>query len=157
MMINSLLIVVLTLVLCAQHFVHAANCGEGTYSGDATGTDANGSCINCPSNSSTSSAGSTSQNACTCSAGYYGDATTGTCSACSAGKYKTASGNGAENSVCTACTANSSTASTGSTAQSACTCSPGYYGNAHETSGTCTACSAGKYKSELENLSLIHI
>ncbi len=118
----------------------------------------------CTANSS-SAAGSDAISDCKCNAGYGGNAgvTGGTCTICSAGTYKTSSGN-TSCSTCTAgyyctggtnrtaCAANSSS-SAGSDAISDCQCNAGYGGNAGVTGGTCTICAAGTYKTGSGNSS----
>jgi hypothetical protein len=70
-----------------------------------------------------------------CAAGFTG---TTPCTACAAGKYKTATGSAA----CTDCPAGSNSPTT-SVALTACICYAGFTGPA---GGACTACVAGKYK-----------
>jgi hypothetical protein len=89
-------------------------------------------CTNCPAYS-TSSAGSL----CTCNAGYTGP-DGGACTACVAGKYKSASGS----APCLLCDT-TGTSPVGSDSSSDCKCNAGYTG---PDGGTCTACVAGKYK-----------
>ena len=80
----------------------------------------NAPCTACPPNS-VSAAGQTSQSACTCSAGYEGDATvssaqTDSCRSCPYGYYKTAAGN----TGCTACLVGNTTLQRASTLASDC-------------------------------------
>ena len=130
--------------------------GIDVYYGDTDGRMA------CTANSS-SDAGSDAISDCKCNAGYGGNAgvTNGTCTICSAGTYKTSSGN-TSCSACTAgyyctggtnqtaCTANSSSPA-GSDEISDCQCNAGYGGNAGTTNGTCTICVAGTYKTRSGN------
>jgi hypothetical protein len=112
----------------------------------------------CPPKS-TSSSQRNDQADCICDAGYSGDAGKGTCTACAAGKYKSAAGNvnctdcgagkfrvetgGSDEASCTACGAGKYGVATGQTAEALCTCNAGWTGPA---GGTCTACGAGRYK-----------
>ncbi len=134
------------------------DCVAGTY-GNATGSTDNTSCIACTANSN-SPARSTAQSNCTCNAGFGGDAGTGSCTACVAGKYKNQAGNGdctgcgagkygvaegkTNETSCTACIANSFSPAQ-SSARAACTCNAGYGGDAG--TGNCTLCVVGTYKS----------
>jgi len=69
--------------------------------------------------------------------------TSSSCSACEAGKYKDAAGNGA----CTACPSLPAHATCAAT--SGATCDAGYSGNG---TSTCAACEAGKYKADAGNV-----
>ena len=131
------------------------DCAAGKYSA-STGAAAESSCSTCPANSQ-SVVGSTAQASCVCNPGFTGT-NGGTCTACVAGKYKTAPGEAA----CTDCAANTYSAVVGLTTNTCQSC-PAYSGNAllaqiyataclcnlgySGTNGaTCTACVAGKYK-----------
>ena len=133
--------------VCAAGYYKSGNeckaCGKGYYKETAGNATA---CTPCSAaNSTTASEASTSASACICKAGYYGNAVTGTCTACAVGTYKASAGN----TSCTACSvANSTTTSTGSTS---CVCKAGYGGDA--TTGTCTACAVGTYKASAGNTS----
>ena len=70
------------------------DCASGTYKP----TEGDGSCTNCPSDSS-SAAGSTASTDCQCNAGYTGPG--GACTACGVGTYKEAAGDAA----CSSCPA----------------------------------------------------
>ena len=112
---------------------------------------------------------------CTCSNGYTYSNSAKRCSACPAGKYKGSStfcsscargeyslagaqhcsdceigkySNDLAAPTCSACPANSTTEQTGNRYQSGCVCNPGYVG---PNGGPCTACAAGKYRSEGDN------
>ncbi len=109
-----------------------------------TGQTAEASCTACTAKSD-SPAQSSARACCTCNAGYGGDASTGTCTACVAGKFKTLAGH----RNCTDCGSGSYGTATGPTTESSCTaCGEGKYGvGAGQTAeASCTACSAGKYR-----------
>jgi hypothetical protein len=134
------------------------NCAAGTYSGTAAATSAS-TCLTCPAGT-TSPIWSDALADCvsaSCNAGYTGP-DGGPCSACVAGKYKTASGSAG----CTSCGVGTYSASTGATAASTCvtcpgnsnspsssdavvdcTCNAGYTG---PDGGPCSPCAAGTYK-----------
>jgi hypothetical protein len=95
-----------------------ADCGAGKYS-TTTGATAASTCQSCPSNSQ-STTGSDAATDCVCVAGFSGP-DGGTCTACLAGKYKTAAGSAA----CADCPSNSHHALTERTAASACQCNAG--------------------------------
>ena len=132
------------------------NCGTGKYSSILAAT----TCIGCLAGK-ISPAASTSSAACVfpaCNAGYTGP--DGMCSACAAGKYKTATGSAACTdcasdtysatsaatvaTTCLACPAgqNSPVASTSSAACIFLPCNAGYTG----PDGICSTCAAGTYK-----------
>lgn len=98
------------------------------------------SCSSCPANSECPSTGMTLFS---CAAGYTLNTQTGnSCSVCSAGSYKSTSGNVA----CTNCPVNSDCNSVATTMFS---CVAGY--TLDQTSNGCTACPSGYYKSESGN------
>ncbi|MBR3930762.1 MAG: hypothetical protein IKJ62_04255, partial [Alphaproteobacteria bacterium] len=136
---------------------NATSCSNVNANCYTTGTGSTSACPNsCPSNSS-SAAGSDSRDDCSCNAGYGGDATTGSCTICSPGYYKSGSGNtscsncgtghyctgGAHRADCPAGTYGS----TVNLKTAACTgsCKAGYYCPAASTSQTQKACGGGKY------------
>jgi hypothetical protein len=110
-------------------------CVAGKYK-SASGSSG---CEDCPADSSSPAQSSTALAECTCNAGGSGP-DGGPCTACVAGKYKSAGGT----ADCTDCTPNSNSPSQ-SSARALCSCNAGYSGDAG--TGTCTACVAGKYKS----------
>ena len=132
------------------------DCGAGTYS-TSTQATVEGTCLACPSNSSSYSASSAAGD-CTCNAGFTGP-NGDVCSACVAGKYKINTGSvtctnclaGTYSSVagatlaanCIACPAGS-TSGTGATAciSASLSCNAGYTG----PDGSCSACGPGTYK-----------
>lgn len=147
------------------------NCRTGTVS-----TVASQTCPDCPAGSystaesvycrrcvvfSTSPIGSGNISACSCFAGYGGDAVNGTCKKCAAATYKPKAGN----ALCTACPLYSGANCSGCQVLSQCLCNyftvkgenrtlpasgcldprcyAGYYG---PDGGPCLPCAAGKYK-----------
>jgi hypothetical protein len=134
------------------------NCINNTYSTSTSATTVS-TCTACPVGTS-SQAGSSSLANCVlpdCAAGSTGP-TGGPCTACAAGKYKTATGSAA----CTDCGAGTYSAATGATAAGTCqscptnsqstpgsdaatdcVCVAGFSG---PDGGACTTCAAGKYK-----------
>ncbi|KAJ1474532.1 hypothetical protein T484DRAFT_3254951, partial [Baffinella frigidus] len=110
-------------------------CKAGTYKD----TDA-AACTACPSNA-VSAEGSTSLSACTCPAGFTGDAGGGgSCIRCGSGTYKGVGGSAA----CSVCPSNAVSAE-GSTGLSSCVCPEGFSGDAG-AGGDCVACEAGTFK-----------
>ena len=111
-------------------------CNSGYYK-----TDEGIHCLACPANSD-SPRGSTSEQDCSCNAGYElnQDADTRVCKQCIAGTYKT---QGEIN--CIACPANSH-ALAGSTSEQNCTCNANFVKD-HQTTASvaCVKCPAGKY------------
>jgi len=102
------------------------------------------SCAACPVNTGTSSPGATSEDACTCLAGFAGSGTgsTANCVHCVAGKYKRTQGAG----YCKSCSQGSRAASAG--AASCDLCEAGSY--ADITGSTmCLNCTAGTYQESL--------
>ncbi len=87
-----------------------------------------------------------------CPAGSYLPAYSETCTVCEqgyycpGGTYRLSSGIQGRNSCGTTATSNA-----GSSSVSACKCKAGYEGNASTSSGTCTACQKGHYKSTAGN------
>lgn len=67
-------------------------CAGGTYTISSAGADSDTGITSCPAGSS-SVAGSSARSACSCNAGYGGNATTGSCTVCAPGYYKTSAGN----------------------------------------------------------------
>jgi hypothetical protein len=145
-------------------------CPAGKYSGTSAANKA-ALCLSCPSGARSAS-GSTSLNHCICNSGYTGP-DGGTCVACVAGKFKTSNGTAActqcaagkysastalatdacadcgsntyssqDNAQCVACPSYTRSA-VSSSLQTDCNCNAGYTG---PDGGTCTACSAGKFK-----------
>jgi len=113
-------------------------CGENTYS-SVWGADVSSVREPCPANTF-SPHGSKEQTDCKCGAGWTGSA--GSCTACVAGKYKIASGDGAcmhclagqyatevgaTSNVCQSCPSNSDAAEASGSA-AACTCNAGFSG-----------------------------
>lgn len=115
-----------------------AACPADTY--QDTALFSGSSCSPCPAGSSTMSVtGSTSRLACTCSAGYYGEAG-GPCTECGADTYSDLAGQ----TSCTPCPTGSSTMTlTGSTSATACQCDAGYSG---PDGGPCVICGADFYQ-----------
>jgi hypothetical protein len=111
------------------------DCGAGKYS-TSTGATSSDVCTNCGAGKySTSSTSTTCQD---CLAGKYSTDGSSTCQNCNAGSYASLVGS----SVCTLCPA-FSTSSAGSVNITSCECNVGYWG----TASSCTACTAGQYKS----------
>jgi hypothetical protein len=114
----------------------------GKY-GVATGQTTEASCTACIANSN-SPPQSSARSVCTCDAGYGGDAGTGVCTACVAGKWKPA-GNIVD---CTDCVEGKYGTATGQTTEASCTvCDAGKYqlGTGGSTEASCTVCGVGKY------------
>ena len=112
------------------------SCGPGTYSNTALASDAS-TCVSCGANAfaasgsivcttcpdfSTAFSGSSAITDCKCMAGYTG-VDGGTCSSCTAGKYKSFAGA----ADCVSC-GSFSTSPTASTSVTNCRCNPGYTG-----------------------------
>ena len=122
-------------------------CVSGYFGdGDGNGSGANEGCTLCDANAD----GCTTTTAGTCNAGYYGTAASVDCAACSAGKFKTAAGDGDEASVCLDCVLNSTGCGTSSSGSGDNTspgvCAAGYGGS---VSTACVECQAeAKYKGE---------
>jgi hypothetical protein len=96
-------------------------------------------------NTATSPVASTAASQCVCEKGYSGSIDVSAtppalCQACAPGKFTASTGN----VVCSNCPANSTTPPA-STSQAACTCKPGYGGDA--IASNCVLCAAGQYKS----------
>ena len=128
-------------------------CGAGKYS-NVPGVSLESQCISCPANSD-SEPGSSSLSNCSCNMGFTGSS--GNCSSCVPGKYKTTMGShscadceGGKFSEAAAATAEVACVScpdntfseAGSNALSACSCNKGFTGS----DGTCSSCTQGKYK-----------
>ena len=137
-------------------YVPCTACPIAKYS-VATNASTVTTCVACPANSGASCSGCTAITNCTCNVGYTGP-DGGVCTACVAGKYKTATGSAA----CTDCGAATYSTTVGATvattcigcptssnspissvALTACTCNVGFSG---PDGGTCTGCVAGTYK-----------
>ncbi len=93
----------------------------------------------------------------TCAAGKYlpaNKSSTSDCTTCEIGYYcpgGTFTPNSSSVQGRSSCVGNATTSSTGQTSVSACICKAGYGGNAASTSGSCTACTTGRYKSSNGN------
>lgn len=132
---------------------YCEECAVGTY-------EHSGVCTSCHANSS-SSAGSSSVDACMCAAGYKPAA--GTCAPCPAGSHKSAPGNvactkcgentysedeGATNvRVCLSCPGNTQENSVARDNVLNCVCSPGF--TAEVAGVECDACADGSHKTEV--------
>jgi hypothetical protein len=136
---------------------NCTDCAAGKY-GNATGQSTETSCTSCIAGkylvgtggssealctfctpNSDSPSQSSAQAACTCNAGYGGDASTGACTSCVPGKYKTPAANG----DCAGCVAGKYGTATGQTAEASCTdCPSNSYSeeNGASTSLTCKSC-----------------
>ncbi|KAJ1474533.1 hypothetical protein T484DRAFT_1635394, partial [Baffinella frigidus] len=111
----------------------------GDGAGDYKDTTDAADCTACPSNA-VSAEGSTSLSACTCPAGFTGDAGSGgSCVLCESGTYKNVRGSAA----CSVCPSNSLSA-VGSTGLSNCSCPAGFSGDAG-AGERCVACEAGTF------------
>ena len=131
------------------------SCGAGKYRVLSAANDER-LCLDCPANTFSAS-GSSQLTNCSCNAGYSGGADGVECTACPAGKFKTAVGIGTctdcpadqysaavaqVTSTCTSCPANSQ-GPAGSSTTATCQCNVGYTGaNGQE----CLACVQGTYK-----------
>jgi hypothetical protein len=120
-------------------------CEDGSFKSTAGDV----ACTACPGTSVTESlvaTGKDEQSDCECPAGEDGTSGPMTCTACSVGKYKAASGNVA----CVDCPAGSTVDATGSTSVGMCQCNAGYIGTASSGS-VCSICALGTYKAGLVN------
>ena len=136
-------------------------CPAGTYQGLA-GASSVGQCLACPSDPATtgpttSTAGSASEEDCTCAPGHVNDTGLSAggvvageawrCVACPVGQYKEGIGKGEQ---CVECPANSNTSSSGSVSVGACECVAGYEGEIRSADvGACLPCPRGTYKGKL--------
>lgn len=108
-------------------------CPNGKYSPFIS----NEQCFNCPKNSTTYHPGSTSRDACLCSAAHE-PVTSGQCETCSVGKFKSEIGN----MPCEGCDKNEFSAQ-GSFSKNDCVCEKGYTRTAMNT---CVRCEKGYFK-----------
>lgn len=112
------------------------SCGVGHFLSQTSGL-----CVQCPANSSTlDSVNATDVEACVCASGHFNESHI--CHECVRGNFKSTAGD----FPCTPCHANSHTADTGADDAGTCECNAGFERVAFTTL-FCSACPAGKYKS----------
>ena len=114
-------------------------CVSGKYK-DTVSVEA---CTDCPATADYTTTSTQGQSICKCPVGYTGNPDS--CSACETGKYKDSDGT----EICTDCPPNSITSLTSSQSIDSCICKAGYKSLGDHN---CEACTAGKFKAAVNDL-----